>query len=125
MSLSAYLTRSMLAAVFTGKSLSVPGVYISLHTDDPGATGANEVRGGQYVRKPSTFEVESDTAVRGAEGVQYEGMPTVTVSHYGLWDAQSGGRFLWGGPLTRRRGLEEGDAFRIPAGSLLLTLPGN
>lgn len=124
MSLSAYLTGAILAAVFTGKSFAVSDLYVSLHTDDPGMTGANEVRGGKYLRKPSLFKVESDTAVRGVEGVQFDDMPAVTLSHYGLWDSQQGGRFLWGGTLSRRRGLEDGDAFRIPAGSLYLSFTG-
>ncbi len=46
MSISNYLELELLDAVFNNGSFAVAQPYVSLHTDDPGETGANEVSSG-------------------------------------------------------------------------------
>lgn len=67
--------------------------YVSLHTGDPGETGANEVSGGGYARAAITW-------TPGPTDGQVTGTATVTVTagvaitYAGLWTAASGGTFL-------------------------------
>jgi hypothetical protein len=67
--------------------------YVSLHTADPGATGANEVTGGGYARAaltwtagPTDGQISATATVTATAGV--------AVTHAGLWTAVSGGTFL-------------------------------
>lgn len=74
-------------------------LYVSLHTDDPGTTGANEVTGGTpaYARKGSAFTSGTGGSITGAK-VTFD-VPAVTVKYAGLWSAATGGTFLMGQPL--------------------------
>jgi hypothetical protein len=56
----------------------------SLHTAFPGATGANEVTGGSYARKPAALGVASGE-VRTASSVTFD-VPATTVRWVGGWD---------------------------------------
>lgn len=67
--------------------------HVSLHTGDPGTTGANEVSGGGYTRAAITW-------APGPTDGQVTGTATVTVAagvaitYAGLWTAASGGTYL-------------------------------
>lgn len=77
------------------------GGWISLHTGDPGTTGANEATGGSpaYARKQSTWTGGgSDGVVPGSEVVI--DLPAGTYTHFGVWSASSGGTFIGGGVIT-------------------------
>jgi hypothetical protein len=73
------------------------GAFVSLHTDDPGDTGAHEVSGGFYARQgPTTFAnaganptVASNSAIitfSAASGTWG------TIEYFGVWDAAKIGR---------------------------------
>lgn len=70
-------------------------LYMSLHTADPGTTGANEVTGGApaYARKAVTWVAGSVDGVYNATVPAFD-VPAATVTHVGLWTAASGGTFL-------------------------------
>jgi hypothetical protein len=76
-------------------------VYVSLHTADPGATGAAEVTGGTpaYTRRAVTWTA----AVAGVRGlnaaVTFDVPSATTVTYFGLWSAATGGTFLGGDVL--------------------------
>lgn len=70
----------------------------SLHTGDPGTTGANEVTGGDYVRIQASFPI----AVSGASSTvgATSSVPSgTTVVYWGRWTSQTGGTFFTGGTL--------------------------
>jgi hypothetical protein len=84
----------------------VPGTtyYVSLHTADPGTTGASEVTGGSYARQAIVF-----TATGGggntiiSNGAQnFTGMPAEAsgVPYLGIYSASSGGTYLGGGACS-------------------------
>ncbi len=97
-------------------------VYVSLHTADPGETGANEVTGGSYARQAVTFSAPASKATSNSAAIEFTNMPACTVTHVGLWDAASGGNFWWGGALTQSKTINVGDTFKINAGDLDVTL---
>ena len=74
--------------------------YASLHSADPGSTGASEILGGSpaYARKALAW----GTAASGATTVTVTfDVPTgVTVAGAGLWSAATGGTFVGGGTVA-------------------------
>lgn len=114
---STYLKNKILDAIFNATPFSLAGdPYVSLHTADPGATGADEVAGGSYARVQAAFSAAASGAVSNSGNIDHTGMPAATVTHAGLWDASSGGNFLWGGPLGSSIAIGAGNTHRIPTG---------
>lgn len=120
---STYL-RDALLNWFRGTAFpAVPSfLYFSLHTGDPGLTGANEVNSGTHawyarvalVPNGTNWEAPStegsNRKIRNDAAVTFASPTTsVTVTHVGIWDASTGGNFLRGGALTTSRSLVNGD----------------
>lgn len=122
MSISNYLEDELLDAVFNAGAFSVTTPYVSLHTADPGETGASELSGGSYARQSASFGAASGGAVANDAQVEFTDMPAATITHVGVWDAASAGNFLWGGALSASKTTNAGDTFRIPTGDLDVTL---
>lgn len=60
--------------------------HASLHTGDPGTTGANEVVGGAYARQSITMAAASN-GTRAASNQPVFSVPAATtVTHIGLWN---------------------------------------
>lgn len=125
MALSAYLRDKLLDHYLKGTAFTQPtNVFVSLHTGDPGTTGASEVAGGSYAR------VNANTSFAAASGgskatnaiLDFAGMPAATITHVGIWDAASAGNFLVGGALSASKTTNAGDTFRLPSGQLSATL---
>jgi hypothetical protein len=101
--------------------------YVSLHTADPGNTGANEVVGGGYARQgPVAFAnagqnptVASNTAIitYPAATANYG-----TISYFGLWTAATGGNFLGSGAVTLPIPINQGDSARWYAQTLTISV---
>lgn len=72
--------------------------WISLHSADPGTTGANEISGGTYSREQTDWPAPAASAVTGS-AVTLDVPSGTTITHWGLWSAASGGTFIFGGPL--------------------------
>lgn len=69
--------------------------YISLHTGDPGTTGANEVSGSGYARKAVVWGAAGSGIATGGE-VTFN-VPAGSFTHYGLWSSSSGSTGFRGG----------------------------
>lgn len=83
--------------------------YLSLHTDEPGNVGGNEVRGNGYNRQPIDFEAASDGMINNSGDIGFVFMPGVTVTHIALWDSPENGELLWTASLDEPRPLSSGD----------------
>lgn len=70
------------------------GTYISVHTADPGSTGANEASGGSpaYARVATTWGSAANSAISGSQVTI--NLPAGTYTYAGLWSAASGGTFI-------------------------------
>jgi hypothetical protein len=111
---------AMLNGLMTG------GVYVSLHTADPGTSGTNELSGNGYARQSVSWTtsgsiptVDSNTSIIT--------FPTATgnwgtVTHFGLWTASSGGTFLGGQALTTSRSVLTNDIARFLASALQVSV---
>lgn len=101
-------------------------VYVSVHTGDPGDTGASEVTGGSMARQLCTFtspgsgnttdnnaNLEWDFTGQGA---------SKTITYLGYWSAVTAGNFLGNSPLTSSVVMAVGQTMRIPTGDLDVTV---
>ncbi len=114
----------------TGTYTKPAALYVSLHTGDPGASGANEVSGGSYARvqrNPSdaNWQTVGAKQVSNAAAVTF---PAPTgggwglVTHVGVWDDAAAGNFLAGGALGTPKTVNGGDAApSFDAGALVVT----
>lgn len=74
----------------------ITGASVSLHTADPGTTGASEVSGGTYVRVATTWGSATASSKVGSQ-VTINVPASTTITHFGIW---SGATFLCGGTLS-------------------------
>lgn len=102
--------------------------YVSLHTSDPGDTGAGEVSGGTYSRQgPVPFAnsganptISSNSAIvaYGTAAADWG-----TIAFFGAWDSPgpTSGNFQGSGPLDVSRLVLSGDTVRFLVGALKLS----
>jgi len=131
MTASNFLELEVLDHVLGGADYVRPAtVYISLHTADPGETGANEVASAKgYAREPVTNNATNWPAA--AAGSKSNGtvitMDTPIgagwglVTYFGIWDALSAGNNLFGGLLTVAKTINAGDLVQFGVGELDIT----
>lgn len=130
MSKSNYLENAILDHQFGGPNYTRPAtVYVGLYTVAPtDAGGGTEVVGGSYARAAVTNDATNWPAAVG--GVKSNGLaitfvtPTGiwgTCTHFGVFDAVSGGNLLRWGPLTVPKTIDPGDIVSFPATTLVLS----
>lgn len=81
-------TREALAVAYIGL-----GNWISLHTEDPSTNGQNELTGGSYARKQTTWTAGASDGQAVGSQVTFD-VPASTVKWAGIWSAASGGTFI-------------------------------
>lgn len=77
------------------------GTWISLHTADPGTTGASEATGGApaYARKATTWTGGASDGVVPGSQVTFDA-PAGTYTFLGVWSAATLGTFVGGMAIT-------------------------
>ena len=116
---------SILAHCFGGAALSQPSAwYVALHTADPTDAGTSaEVSGGSYARQNCTsWSAPSNGQVDNAAEINFAGMPAVTVTHFSIWTALSGGTCIGTGALLQNKTLQAGETARFAVGDLDVNL---
>lgn len=70
--------------------------HVSLHTANPGSTGASEVTGGSpaYARKAITHAAATGGTRSASTQPVFDVPAGTTVTHVGYWTAASGGTYL-------------------------------
>ncbi len=122
--------------VIGGTGITAPAtVYVSLHTADPTDAGSGtEATGSGYARKAVTNNSTNWPNASGtspatkSNGTQID-MATATgdwssgsnQTHWGLWDASSGGNLLYYGALTVAKPVLNGDTASFGVGAIVLT----
>ena len=120
MSKSTTLANAQLDAEFNSTAFSITGdPYISLHTGDPGSTGANEVAGGSYARQQTAFSAAASKAVTNTAAAVFNGMPAAIVTHVGVWSGA--GVFLRGGALDASLTVFLAGTVTLPIGHIVAT----
>jgi len=121
---STYLGNMVIDHMFRNQAYTSPSaVYVSLHTADPGLTGANEVSGGCYARQSLTLDAATGKASSNTVAVEFTSMPATNVLYGGVWD-QGGvaGNFYASGSLSASKIVNEGDTFQFPIGNFTITM---
>lgn len=132
-----FFESAILNAVFRNGAFPTLGtsIYVGLHTADPTDAGTGtEVSGGAYARVAvarnvtTNFAAPSDNA--GAQQTQNSNAVTFpaptanwgTVTHFGIWDAATGGNLLYSGAIATPRTINNGDgAPSFAAGALTIS----
>lgn len=99
-------------------------VYLALYTNNPGeGNTGTEVTGGSYARQSITFGAAVGGTASNNADVQF---PTATaswgtVTHWGLFDAATGGNFLFYSTFDVNKPVTSGDVFYVQSGELTVT----
>lgn len=114
---------ALLAAQFQGVAFPLSDEWWQLHTDEPGATGTDNVAVNDtradastaFGTAPTGGVITNDAAVGTTE---WASVPAdETYSHISRWDSSTGGTFKGSGLITSTPVLT-GDPFEIPAGDV-------
>ena len=121
MSISNYAELKILDHTTGTTSWTMPsGVYVKLHTGDPGEAGTSNAAT-EATRKVITFSAASSGSIASAATIEWTNVSTSeTYSHWWLWDASTSGNCLWTGALSSSAAVTAGDTFQIT--SLTLSL---
>lgn len=120
--ISNYLENLLLGAVFNGETITISGVYLSVHTSDPGRTGGGEAVGGEYSRQPATFSIAFGGSVTNTDDVTFLHLPSGEYNWSGVWDAVSSGHFLWGSTFLEPKLIGADDGLMLYSGGISYTL---
>jgi hypothetical protein len=102
-------------------SEALPGLWVALHVADPGGTGEGELRG--YSRQPVVFAAAGTGIANNRAAMQFDDLPESTITHFGVWDAETRGHYLTGGPLDMGLIVPQGRSLRWREGELVLRIP--
>ena len=139
--MSDYLENKLVDQIFRAQAFTFPStLHVGLFTAAPGeAGGGTEVSGGSYARAAVTASLANFAGTQGAgttvassgTGGQTSNNATITfatpgaswgtVTHFGIFDAASGGNLLFFGALTIAKTINQGDTVTVPAASLSVT----
>jgi hypothetical protein len=139
--MSNYLENKIVDQLFRGQAAAATAtLYVGLLTSAPSdAGGGTEVSGGSYARVAvasslanwaGTQSAGSTVASTGTGGQTSNNValtfatPTAnwgTVTHFGIYDATTGGNLLFHGALTIAKTINQADTVTFPAASLSIT----
>ena len=74
--------------------------YVSLHTADPGTTGASEVTSTSYSRVAVSWGSPSSGSVSNSGALSINLPASTTASYFGVWSASTSGTYYIGGALS-------------------------
>jgi hypothetical protein len=129
MSWTRYTQTKVLNHIFGGAAFTKPaGLYVALFTAAPSDDGGGtEVSGGAYAR----VALPSQTVTAGAGANPSTSVnpadllfPTATadwgtVTHAAVFDAATGGNMIDWAPCATSKIVQQGDAYRFPAGTFV------
>lgn len=126
---STALSQKIINSSLRGESFALPaGHFLALFSSDPlddNTNTAGEITGGWYARQPTgAWAAPTTNVTSNSNQIQFAavtGSP-VSVSHWGIYDAITGGALLYRGALTTPKVLNVGDVLVVGAGQLQLTV---
>lgn len=129
---SNYLENELVNAILRGGTYTGGGVYIALYTADPGEEGTSgELRDSNYLRQRAHtavvsdgFTVPSNGTTTNTKNIVFPPIldTQVTITHWGIFDAQNAGNMLFHASLLNPKTLDPTDVLSFPTGALTITL---
>ena len=99
--------------------------YISLHSGDPGTTGANLISSVDTAKMAATFNAAgSSERVLNADVTFTGGTPSDPVTHFGAWEGNSPGTFKFGNALTGDQAFNAAGEYTVKATDTKMTAAG-
>lgn len=138
MAFSTYLADTILQWLRTQTFPSaLSNIYISLHAGSPGATGLSNdqtaaITGVATRTLLASSNLGAPVAGSGGTGRQISNTnttqitsnavntSTIALTHFGLWDAATGGNFLYSGVLDQTTNVSLGDVVQFGSGALVI-----
>ena len=118
-------TRQIKAMLGIGSMPSArTAIYLALYTSDPTINNiGTEVSGGSYARKAITVDTDSDGdgSVKNTAAITFTNMPAVTVTHFAVFDALTGGNPIMYDTFPIPAQMSAGETFTIDVGNLILS----
>lgn len=120
MGLTGAVLEQLTQTITQNTPFSEPIVWMSLHSDDPGSTGLNEITFGSGVegRQSVPFAAGTMGTDTNSADVTFTVAVAVTIPYIGFWDSQLGGDFLGGfplaGPMTLCTGIVGANTLFVP-----------
>lgn len=96
-------------------------MYLSLHSGNPGTSGAHEIAGGKYLRLQNVLGPAKGANKTSAQEIAFMDLPECKVTHVGFWTMEQGGSFLLGGELAHAVAVPPGATLRFQPGTLTIT----
>lgn len=97
---------------------TVTNYYLSLHTGDPGATGASE---GSEGRQAIQFGASSGGTQASTTSQTWASAVGGTYTYFGIWSAASSGTYKRGGALTASISPPAASQITVAIGAITLT----
>ena len=123
--MSDYIENEILDHILGTGAYTMPTtVYVGLSTasfnDDNSGT---ELTGNNYAREAATFTAAASGTTSNSAAVEFNAATGSwgLVSHFGIFDALSGGNLLLHGAFTTAKTIGNGDILKIPTGDLDIT----
>jgi hypothetical protein len=92
--------------------------HVSLHTDDPSTTGANEVTGGAYARELADWAAASGGTAVNDGAIVFDVPSSTTIKFLGYWSAGTAGTFYGSRALDADQTYATAGTYTIAAGNL-------
>ena len=126
---STYLAQKIIDHTLRGSSYSMPStLYLALFTADPTDNNvtANEATGAWYGRVATgswSAAVGSGNASSNNNAIVFNAVTgsTISISHWGIYDASTSGNLLYSDSFPASRVLNVGDIATVAASGLTLT----
>lgn len=118
-SISDFLENELLDHVFNAAYTPPATVYLALHTADPTDDGSGaEANYTSYARTAITFGAASSRRVTQSGAVTFPASTggSNTVTHWGVWDASSGGNLLAHGAFATSKSIVSGNTPSVATG---------
>ncbi|TCN51778.1 hypothetical protein EV641_109169 [Rhodococcus sp. SMB37] len=91
----------------------VPGLYVKLHTDNPGANGTTFPSAVTTRRQATMNAAAGGSITLNAMSGSWAMTTAETITHISVWDATTAGNFLISAQLTTPRSVANGDTLTM------------
>jgi hypothetical protein len=107
--------------ILRGVAFTPPaGTYIQLHTADPQGAGTVAIAS-VATRSPATFAAAASGALAlTGTNPSWNMTGSETITHISVWDAATGGNFLWSAALAASKTVAAGDTLTLTTCGLSL-----
>lgn len=121
-----WLKDAWLNAIYRGQKLEAPSrLYVGLFGRAPGPKAEGEVSGAGYERRLIDFTLPKNHRVENIEAVVFPEALDIwgPVTHFGLFDAPTGGRMVASAELDSQQWVGKFSVFEMPAGQIWFAFP--